>query len=122
MCSRSRNTPTPMTPYVLIGSTLTAKSRSRFSLNSAARRWRSRRTTTNRADPSIAARSDCPNPVKQYRMDHWVEVKHRSRLQKSYSWKIHHAGAMVRIDGERAAANFGGSQLLTVAIQVRERE
>jgi hypothetical protein len=39
----------------MIGSTLTAKSRSRFSLNSAARRWRSRRTTTNRADLSIAA-------------------------------------------------------------------
>src|SRR5262249_5788954 len=52
---RSRNTPTPTTPYVLIGSTLTAKSRSRFSVNSAARRWRSRRKTTNRADLSIAA-------------------------------------------------------------------
>ena len=33
----------------------TAKSRSRFSLNSAAARWRSKRTTTNRADLSIAA-------------------------------------------------------------------
>src|SRR6516165_5801172 len=39
----------------LIGSTLTAKSRSRFLLNSAARRWRSRRTTTNRAELSVAA-------------------------------------------------------------------
>ena len=39
----------------LIGSTLTAKSRSRFLLNSAARRWRSRRTATNRAERSIAA-------------------------------------------------------------------
>ena len=48
--------------------------------------------------------------------------KRRSRLQKSYSWKIYHAGAMVRIDGERAAANFGRRQLLTVAIQVREHE
>ena len=38
----------------LIGSTLTAKSRSRFSRSSAKARWRSRRTTTNRAALSIA--------------------------------------------------------------------
>jgi hypothetical protein len=47
-------TPTPTTAYVSIGSTM-AKSRSRFSLNSAAARWRSSRTATNRADLSIAA-------------------------------------------------------------------
>src|SRR5262245_30256100 len=55
MCSGSRNTPTPTTTYVLIGSTLSTKTRPRFSVNSAARRWRSRRTTTNHADLSIAA-------------------------------------------------------------------
>src|SRR4029077_8448528 len=54
MCSRSRNNPTQTTASVLIGST-EAKSRSRFSLNSAAAIWRSRRTTTNRAELSIAA-------------------------------------------------------------------
>ena len=41
--------------YVLIGSTVPAKSQSRFSLSSAVRRWRSRRTTENHAEPSIAA-------------------------------------------------------------------
>jgi len=57
MCSRSRNTPTPTTAYVLIGSTVPAKRRSRFSLNSSATLppWRSSRTATNRADLSIAA-------------------------------------------------------------------
>jgi hypothetical protein len=57
MCSRSRNTPTPTTAYVLIGSTVPAKHRSRFSLNSSATLppWRSSRTATNRADLSIAA-------------------------------------------------------------------
>jgi hypothetical protein len=48
------NTPTPTTACVLIGST-EPKSRSRFSLNSAAAGWRSRGTTTNRAELSIAA-------------------------------------------------------------------
>src|SRR5215469_1247885 len=55
MCSRSRNTTTPTTAYVLIGSTESAKSRTRFSLSSAAARWRSRGAATNRADHSIAA-------------------------------------------------------------------
>src|SRR5215831_12782835 len=54
MYSRSRNTPTPTTAFVLIGST-GPKSRSRFSLNSTVARWRSRRTAANRADHSIAA-------------------------------------------------------------------
>lgn len=36
-------------------------------------------------------------------MDHWVGVTHCARLGKPYSWKIYHARAMVRIDGERAA-------------------
>src|SRR5215471_13840714 len=55
MCSRSRNTTTPTTAYVLIGSAESAKSRTRFSLSSAAARWRSRGAATNRADHSIAA-------------------------------------------------------------------
>ena len=55
MCSRSRNTTTPTTAYVLIGSTESAKSRTRFSLSSAAARWRSRGATTNRAELSVAA-------------------------------------------------------------------
>src|SRR6516225_1102575 len=55
MCSRSRNTTTATTAYVLIGSTESAKSRTRFSLNSAAARWCSRGVATNRADSSIAA-------------------------------------------------------------------
>src|SRR6516164_2052330 len=55
MCSRSRNTPTPTTAYASIGSTLRAKTRSRFSLNSAVARWHSSRTATNRAELSIAA-------------------------------------------------------------------
>jgi hypothetical protein len=41
--------------YELIGSTVTAKNRSLFSLNSSAAIWRSRRTATNRAELSIAA-------------------------------------------------------------------
>src|SRR6516164_518783 len=44
-----------MTAHVSIGSTLMAKSRSRFSLNSAKAKWRSRRTTENHAELSIAA-------------------------------------------------------------------
>jgi hypothetical protein len=52
---KSRSTPTPTTAYISIGSTLTAKSRSWLSLNSAVTRWRNRRTTTNRAGLSIAA-------------------------------------------------------------------
>ena len=40
---------------VRIGSTESAKSRTRFSLSSAAARWRSSRMATNRADLSIAA-------------------------------------------------------------------
>src|SRR5215831_10116425 len=55
MCSRSRNTTTPTTAYVLIGSTESAKSRTRFSLSSAAARWRSRGATTNRVELSVAA-------------------------------------------------------------------
>src|SRR5262249_12623729 len=47
--------PIPMTAHVSIGSTVTAKSQSRSSLNSAAARWRSRRRATNRAGLSIAA-------------------------------------------------------------------
>src|SRR5262249_41273629 len=49
------NTTTPTTAFVLIGSTESAKSRTRFSLSSAATRWRSRGTATNRADLSTAA-------------------------------------------------------------------
>src|SRR5215469_8963387 len=52
--SRSPNTPTPTTAYALIGST-DPKSRSRFSLNSAAARWHSSRSATYRAELSIAA-------------------------------------------------------------------
>src|SRR6516225_8796380 len=52
--SRSRNTSTPTTAYVSIGST-ESKNRSRFSLNSAAARWHSSRSATYRAELSIAA-------------------------------------------------------------------
>src|SRR6516164_5527637 len=67
--------------------------------------------STNHADLSTAARSDSPNPVEAP----------FSTPEVVFLEDLSH-GAMVRIDGERAAANFGRRQLLTVAIQVREHE
>src|SRR6516164_1139398 len=59
--------------YVLIGSTVPAKSQSRFSPNSSATipKWRSSRTATNRAERSTAAETLRAPAVKREAEEDW---------------------------------------------------
>src|SRR6516165_5872639 len=127
MCSRSRNTPTPTTAYVLIGSTMSEKSRSRFSLNSAATLplWRSSRTATNRADLSIAAESHFWSArIMEYR-----EIRYtiRAGIERGRWFVAIHPDAGVevagnKIMGTREDAEFYAHRMISRWLEPKSRQ
>jgi hypothetical protein len=115
-CSRSRNTPTPTTAYVLIGST-EPKSRSRFSLNSAAARWRSRRTRTNRAELSIAAETSSYLGKVGTNLRGWIACRVASRFLPHPQHAVRDSKRKIPDSGRACADSIAPSVLLTIRLR-----